>query len=350
MFLFIFSFTKRDPSDYETNCTASYIKTFSDNKGTTRSNIDEYVPLIAKPPSFEMALAELNSRILNVDQHKNDDILSNNIDETNIQDSTPTTYTSPKSSPTIIPSTSSQLKSTAISTSINLASTSFMSLKSLYNEAKTLYYIPGETVTKEPSITDTSENSTNQSVATPLASLTSFNGLSSSSSISESSKTGLQKVRFTLDPIKLNDTKYAKECQDSKRTRLQNANLSLKLQDYALHRSPSDPTVCFLPPVVKSLPIPQKKYVVVPPSSTNPETPPPELPPRERKVRFQTIPCTLISETNSSLCNTLPRNHKVLPTLKTQNPGDSFNVSYNHSEKNNIYANVGHERWDLFNF
>ena len=69
MLLYNFSFIKHRPSDYGKNSTASYIKTFSDNKGATTKNIDEYVPLIPKPPSFEMALAELNSRVINDDKH-----------------------------------------------------------------------------------------------------------------------------------------------------------------------------------------------------------------------------------------------------------------------------------------
>ena len=74
----------------------------------------------------------------------------------------------------------------------------------------------------------------------------SFKDLESSSKISnhESTTSGnnsilnvnQQKVRFNLEPMKLNDIKHENECKDSKRLRLEDANLSLRLQDYGIAR------------------------------------------------------------------------------------------------------------------
>merc|ERR1719350_2742223 len=94
---------KHTPEDYGKDGTSSYIKAFGDIKGTTRKDIDEYIPLIPKPPSFEMALAELSSRIMNDDKNKSEDINSKNIRENFDAHSTTATNNSQKTSPSKLP-------------------------------------------------------------------------------------------------------------------------------------------------------------------------------------------------------------------------------------------------------
>lgn len=132
-----FSFQKHAPVDHAKNSTADYVKTFEDTRDA-RKDMDKDVPLIPKPPSFEMAVAAMNAKETN-NTTNNTNSERKYISGIITKSSTPTDthHQSPSTTKSCTTSTSST--STAISSSASLTSGPLLSLKSLYNDAKMFY-------------------------------------------------------------------------------------------------------------------------------------------------------------------------------------------------------------------
>ena len=281
--------------DHEEKLSTAYTKTFENIQGI-KMDTDEHVPLIPKPPSYEMALSEINSK-----EAKDDELRVQKENDNDTQPKNQLTALVEINSQTISSSqlhlnTNTNLSATPTS-STPLESNSLFSLKSLYNDAKLLYANQVESILKDSNESTILKPYNTLTSKDPLASSDKSKELLTSSENNPPSNINQQKVRFNLEPMRLNDVKHANKCKDSKRLRLQDANLSYTLQDYSFHRSPSDPSVCLTASTVEH---------------SNRMSFPPDLPPRERKVRFQT---GTISPSNDPeppySFQTLPRNHKI---------------------------------------
>ena len=344
---FFFSFQPHASIEYSKSCTASYIETFEDMK-EIKTTGDECMPLIPKPPSFELALAEINLR----EQISGSSIIQEDVMTHRKTQQSNEINTLPPTDPTSIHETKVPGSQPNKTLTYNLSSNHFVmdplsSLKSLYNDAKILCQIQtdnksqelvssnmlkaasiNEDVTNSPFVLakSTVENSTNKSNAVPTTS-------------------NSQKVRFNLN---LNDIKYTDECQEIKRARLECVNLSSMPNEYALRKSPSDPSVCFLPSInVESS---FNTNIVLPSIDAKPESSilsnefrKHEIPSRERKVRFQTSLDTKYDGAKSNASFTLPRNHKVLTISKHRAAQESFEKIY--SQLDQDYLNIQKQRY-----
>ena len=333
--------------EYSKSCTASYIKTFEDTK-EIKTTGDECMPLIPKPPSFELALAEINLReqISGTNIIQGDMMTHRKAPQSNEIDTLPPT--DPASiHETKVPG--SQPNKTLTLSSNPLVMDPLSSLKSLYNDAKILCQIQTDNKSQELvssnilKATSINEDVTNSPFV--LAKPTVVNSTNKSNALPTTSNS--QKVRFNLN---LNDIKYTDECQEIKRARLECVNLSSMPNEYALRKSPSDPSVCFLPSMNVGSSIPFNKTVVLPSIDANPESSilsnefqKHEIPPRERKVRFQTSLDTKDNGVKSNASFTLPRNHKVLTISKHRAAQESFEKIY--SQLDQDYLNIQKQRY-----
>ena len=331
--------------EYSKSCTASYIKTFEDIK-EIKTTGDECMPLIPKPPSFELALAEINLR----EQISGSNIIQKDVMTHRKTQQSNEINTLPPTDPTSIHDTKvpgSQPNKTLTLSSNPLVMDPLSSLKSLYNDAKILCQIQtdnksqelvGSNMLKAASI---NEDVTNSPFV--LAKSTVENSANKSNAVPTTSNS--QKVRFNLN---LNDIKYTDECQEIKRARLECVNLSRMPNEYALRKSPSDPSVCFLPSInVESS---FNTNIVLPSIDAKPESSilsnefqKHEIPPRERKVRFQTSLDTKDNGVKSNASFTLPRNHKVLTISKHRAAQESFEKIY--SQLDQDYLNIQKQRY-----
>ena len=340
-FASFFSFQPHASNEYSKSCTASYIKTFEDIR-EIKTTGDECMPLIPKPPSFEMALAEINLR----EQIIQEDLMTQRKTQQSNEISTlqPTGVHETK-----VPGSQPNKTPTYNLSSNPLVMDPLSSLKSLYNDAKILCQIQTENKSQELvssnmlKATSINEDITNSPFV--LAKSTVVNSTNKSNSVPTTSNS--QKVRFNLN---LNDIKYTDECQEIKRARLECVNLSSMPNEYALRKSPSDPSVCFLPSINVESSLPFNKNVVLPPidakpecSISNNEFQKPEIPPRERKVRFHSSLDTKDDVVKSNACFTLPRNHKVLTISKHRAAQESFEKIY--SQLDQDYLNIQRQRY-----
>ena len=180
--------------------------------------------------------------------------------------------------------------------------------------------------------------------------------LISSSDSTPSITVGAQKVRFNLEPIPFHDTKRRDENRSSKHLRLENLHLTTTAQDFFLRKSPSDPTISFIPPTNRG-PIPDQLSLkkknnimsVISPKSSHyesrgeSETPPPELPPRERKVRFQTKLSDSETSSDDNVYRTLPRNHRTQFLNQNLYSDESFDTTSVKLDCNEMCSNVEKE-------
>ena len=344
---FFFSFQPHASIEYSKSCTASYIKTFEDMK-EIKTTGDECMPLIPKPPSYELASAEINLR----EQISGDNIIQEDAmthrkaqpsNEINTLPSTDPTSTHE----TKVPGIQTNKTSTYYLSTNPLVMDPLSSLKSLYNDAKILCQIQTDNKSQElVSSNMLKAASINEDVTNSpfvLAKSTVLNSTNKSNALPTTSNS--QKVRFNLN---LNDIKYTDECQEIKRARLECVNLSRMPNEYALRKSPSDPSVCFLPSInVESS---FNTNIVLPSIDAKPESSilsnefqKHEIPPRERKVRFQTSLDTKDNGVKSNASFTLPRNHKVLTISKHRAAQESFEKIY--SQLDQDYLNIQRQRY-----
>ena len=129
-----FSFQNSAPVDPVNYSTETYIKPF-ENVGETRKYVNDDVPLIPKPPSFEVAVASMHLR-----ETKNRTSSTNSESKcigAIISQSAILTDTHPKSpSTTKSYTTTTPSISTTISSTASLSSGPLFSLKNSYNDAK----------------------------------------------------------------------------------------------------------------------------------------------------------------------------------------------------------------------
>ena len=344
-----FSFQPHASNEYSKSCTASYIKTFEDIK-EIKTTGDECMPLIPKPPSFEMALAEINLK---------EQISGTNIIQEDVMTHRKTQKSNeinilPPIDPTSVHETKVPGSQPNKTPTYNLSSNPLVidplsSLKSLYNDAKILCQIQTENKSQELvssnmlKATSINEDITNSPFV--LAKSTVVNSTNKSNAVPTASYS--QKVRFNLN---LNDIKYTDECQEIKRARLECVNLSSIPNEYALRKSPSDPSVCFLPSINVESSLSFNKNVLLPSIAAKPESSilsnefqKPEIPPRERKVRFHSSLDTKDDVVKSNACFTLPRNHKVLTISKHRAAQESFEKIY--SQLDQDYLNIQRQRY-----
>ena len=356
-----FSFQNRTTIDYEKNSVVTYIKTFEDIK-KINNDVDEYVPLIPNPPSFEMALAQIHSRELtdnasDIDTERNGDVKPLLTSETPSQSNITVDVHSPNNySSTVSTNPTTNTTSTVIFTSKSLASNSFLSLKSLYNDAKLMMNKTHVEYNPQAPITPNSSQTSTDNCGLVQQSTSNDSNTSASMPISnEETIVGPQKVRFNLEPMKLNDFEYVNERQDVKRVRLEKANISLIPKEYSLHRSPSDPTVSFQPQISGNMSYMQEvEKNSLMGSQKSPDDPyryksevhAPDIPNRERKVRFKTTELESIGDAKPNFCRTLPRNHKVTHINKGIVTEDSFNFDNVQKSENEIYTNLGIKRYN----
>ena len=344
-----FSFQPHASIEYSKSCTANYIKTFEDIK-EIKTTGDECMPLISKPPSFELALAEINLR----EQISGSNIIQEDVMTHRKTQQSNEINTLPPTDPTSIHETKVPGSQPNKTLTYNLSSNPLVmdplsSLKSLYNDAKILCQIQTDNKSQELvssnilKATSINEDVTNSPFV--LAKPTVVNSTNKSNALPTTSNS--QKVRFNLN---LNDIKYTDECQEIKRARLECVNLSSMPNEFALRKSPSDPSVCFLPSMNVESSMPFNKPVVLPSIDANPESSmlskefqKSEIPPRERKVRFHSSLDTKDDVVKSNASFTLPRNHKVLTISKHRAAQESFEKIY--SQLDQDYLNIQRQRY-----
>ena len=274
-----------------------------------KTDDEEYVPLIPKPPSYQSAMSEKNAveamkskRRLEKDK---DNDYGMQIQSTALVEINANVSSSGK------PTEESKINSSESSSNM-LESNSLSSQISPHTNALSLY-----------------DNRIENSSESDVKNLSTLMVLKDKKLENYStSYANQQKVRFNLEPMRFDD-----ENKDLKGLKLHDVNLS-NHQEYAMHKSPSDPSVSFVNSLLEN-----KGEL----SSKNHT--PPDLPPRERKVRFQTGTAgpKYDSESTSSY-RTLPRNHRIQSTRNLM-ADQSFKSDSMYPEPSELYSNVGQKRY-----
>ena len=336
-----FSFQTPTPKGEEKQFSETKTQTLESGQNS-RIEVDEHVPLIPKPPSYQTAILE-SSSVEAMNEQQQLEKLKNN--KTGIEIRPKTLVEIHSNIHPSGPLTDKTRASSSIPNSFPKLSEpdSIHAQTSLYGDTTSLYGTQKQNTSKYPIEINVQKNISVNAKDQEDFSKTSNQG-STTSGTNSIPNVNQQKVRFNLEPMNLNDIKHENIFKDSKRLRIEDVNLSFRLQDYRIARSPSDPSVC------------QDQSIIENTKDENlSKTVTPHLTPRERKVRFQTCVKGPNNDYKSaSSYRTLPRNHRVLPTMDNRRTTQSILQDTEYQENGGWYSNMGRNhnvedraRWSL---